>query len=76
MGTAILELIAMGSKIFEMERREYFTKRSKKLMERIQEVEDSDFYKKDMEAKGRAERAILLDQEELRQEYMKAAATI
>ena len=74
MTTAILELIIIGAKIFSDERKEYFQKRSKKLMEKIFEVEDSDFYKKDQEAKGQAERQILMDQEELRKSFMEEAA--
>jgi hypothetical protein len=70
MPTAILELIAIGAKIFSDERQEYFKSRSKKLMEKIQSVEDSDFYHKDMEAKGMAERQLMLDTEALRKEYI------
>lgn len=76
MGTAILELILVGAKIFSDERKEHFQSRSKKLMTKIFEVEDSDFYKKDMEAKGMAERQILIDQEELRKDFMAEAAKL
>lgn len=74
MATIILELILTGAKIFSDERKEYFENRSKKLMRKIQEVEDSDFYSKDMEAKGKAEREINLDVDELRKKYLMEAA--
>ncbi len=74
MATIILELILTGAKIFRDERKEYFENRSKKLMRRIQEVEDSDFYSKDMEAKGKAERELNLEVDELRKKYLLEAA--
>jgi hypothetical protein len=73
MSAVILELILVSAKIFSDERRRHFESKSKKLMETIQEVEDSDFYSKDMEAKGKAERALMLDTEALRKEYIKEA---
>lgn len=72
MGT-ILELILVGSKIFADERKSYFENRVKKLLIKIQEVEDSDFYSKDMEAKGKAERALLVEVDDLRKDYIKEA---
>lgn len=72
MGT-ILELILVGSKIFADERKNYFENRVKKLLIKIQEVEDSDFYSKDMEAKGKAERALLVEVDDLRKDYIKEA---
>lgn len=71
--TQILNLIYIGAKIFSDERQEYFKSRSKKLMEEIQQVEDSDFYKKDMEAKGKAQRALKTQEDELYNEYVKEA---
>ena len=64
----------IGAKIFSKEREEYFKNRAKKLMRKIQEVEDTEFYKKDMEAKGKAERELMLETDELRKEYVKEAA--
>lgn len=74
MGKMIVELILVGSKIFQDERKNYFENRSKELMTKIHEVEDSDFYSKDMEKKGKAERQLNLEVEELRKEYLKEAA--
>ena len=72
--STILELILVGAQIFRDERKEYFESKTKKLMRKIQEVEDSDFYSKDMEAKGKAERELNLEVDELRKEYLKEAA--
>lgn len=72
--TKILELILVGAGIFQSERKEYFENRSKKLMRKIQDVADSEFYSKDMEAKGKAERELNLEVESLRKEYLKEAA--
>jgi len=58
MGTEILKIISIGAKIFSDERQRYFEKKSKELQEEIYKVSDTDFYHKDMEAKGRAEREI------------------
>lgn len=74
MATIILELILTGAKIFSDERKEYFENRSKKLMRKIQEVEDSDFYSKDMEAKGKAERELNNEVDDLRKQYLMEAA--
>lgn len=74
MPTAILELILVGSKIFQDERKNFFENRAKKLMTAITDVEDSEFYKKDMEAKGKAERALQMEIDELRKHYMLEAA--
>ena len=74
MPTAILELILVGAKIFHDERKEYFESRSKKLMKEITDVEDSEFYKKDMEAKGKAERALHMEIDELKKHFLLEAA--
>ena len=74
MPTAILELIVIGAKIFSDERQEYFKNRGKNLLTKIFEVEDSPFYQKDMEAKGLAERAIIVESDELRKEFMMESA--
>lgn len=70
---AILELITVGAKIFQDERERYFQNKGKKLLEKINEVEDSTFYNKDMEAKGKAERQLMLETESLRKEFMMEA---
>lgn len=74
MGTAILELILVGAKIFSDERRRYFESKSKDLMKKITDVEDSEFYKKDMEAKGRAERDLQMEIDDLKKHYLLEAA--
>ena len=67
----ILSIIATGAKIFSDERRRYFEMEAKKLQEEIYKVEDSDFYNKDMEAKGRAERELYRRSESLAAEFIK-----
>lgn len=74
MANLILELILVGAKIFQDERKNYFENKVKKLMRKIHEVEDSDFYSKDMEAKGKAERELNLEVDDLRKEYLMEAA--
>lgn len=74
MPIAILELILIGAKIFSDERKEYFEQRSKKLMKEITDVEDSEFYKKDMEAKGKAERSLHMEVDELKKAFILEAA--
>jgi hypothetical protein len=71
MNTAILQIIAIGAKIFSDERQRYFEKKSKELQEEIYKVEDTDFYNKDMEAKGRAEREIARRTDELMMNFIK-----
>ena len=68
---AIVEMIAVSLKIFSDERQRYFDDKTKKLMQTILEVEDSNFYDKDMEAKGQAERQLAIDTESLRTEWIK-----
>lgn len=68
---AWLQLIIIGAGIFKDERANYFRNRSKKLLEKIQEVVDSDFYHKDMEKKGKAERKLNIEIDSLRDEYIK-----
>lgn len=69
----ILELLIYGAKIFSEERQRYYEKKSQSLLEEIQDVEDSDFYSKDMEAKGKAERELENRTEALRREFIKEA---
>lgn len=64
-------MIAVSLKIFSDERQRYFDDKTKKLMQTILEVEDSNFYDKDMEAKGQAERQLAIDTESLRTEWIK-----
>lgn len=63
----------IGANVFSKERKRYFESRIEKLLKRIQSVEDSDFYNKDMEAKGRAERDLLTEVESLREEFVQEA---
>lgn len=74
MPTAILELILVGAKIFSDERKRHFENKSKELMKKITDVEDSEFYKKDMEAKGRAERDLNMEIDELKKQFLLEAA--
>lgn len=73
MSVAILELITIGAKIFSDERKRYYENKSAELVKKIQEVEDSDFYKKDMEAKGKAERDLIMQVEDLRKQFIMEA---
>ena len=73
MGLAILELILVTARIFKAERQQYYENKVKKLMQRIYEVEDSSFYKKDLEVKGKAQRDLFLEVEDLRAEYVREA---
>jgi cell fate (sporulation/competence/biofilm development) regulator YmcA (YheA/YmcA/DUF963 family) len=70
----ILQLVLVGAQVFQSERKKHFEDRAKDLMKKIMEVEDSDFYKKDMEAKGRAERDLHLEVDSLAQEFLKESA--
>jgi cell fate (sporulation/competence/biofilm development) regulator YmcA (YheA/YmcA/DUF963 family) len=74
MPTAILELILVGAKIFSDERKRHFENKSKELMKKITDVEDSEFYKKDMEAKGMAERDLHMEIDELKKQFLLEAA--
>lgn len=73
MVTQILELITIGARVFSEERQRYYEGRTKKLLKIIANVADADFYDKDMDAKGKAERTLLIETEELRKEYIKEA---
>lgn len=73
MESTILELVLVGAQIFQIERQRYYENKVKNLKRKIFEVEDSDFYKKDMEAKGKAERELMLEEEALAQEFIKEA---
>ena len=67
----ILGIISIGAKIFSDERRRYFENEAQKLQEEIYKVADSDFYNKDMEAKGKAERELYRRSENLAAEFIK-----
>ena len=73
MVSTILELITIGAKIFSEERKRYYDNKVQDLLRKISQVEDSDFYSKDMEAKGKAERELMIQTEELRKEFVKEA---
>lgn len=74
METAILQLILVGAQIFQEERKRYYQNKAKGLLKIISDVEDSEFYKKDMEAKGVAQRDLLINIEELQKEFLLEAA--
>ena len=67
---AILELITIGAKTLSKERSLYYINKATKLQEIIFKVEDSDFYEKDMEAKGKAERELESTIHKLRLEFV------
>jgi nitrogen fixation/metabolism regulation signal transduction histidine kinase len=66
----ILELILVATKFISAERKNYFESKTKKLLNKIAAVEDSEFHKKDMESKGKAERQLAIEVEELRKEFI------
>ena len=70
MFSKILAVITIGAKIFSDERQRYFEKKAKELQEEIYDVEDSEFYKKDMEKKGKAEREIARRKSSLMDEFI------
>lgn len=67
----ILGVINIGAKIFSDERQRYYESEAKKLQEEIFSVADSQFYSKDMEAKGKAERELYRRSENLAAEFIK-----
>lgn len=66
----IANLVLKGASIFQEERARHFEKKAQDLLDNINEVSDSDFYSKDMEKKGKAERAIYQKEMELYSEFM------
>lgn len=70
----ILELILIGARIFHSERERYYNKKVLKILTRIHEVEDSEFYQKDMEAKGMAQRELILEIDNLKDEIIREAS--
>lgn len=70
----ILELITIGARIFDKERTLYYLRQAENLEKKIHQVEDSDFYKKDMEAKGKAERELLSQVHQLRLQFVSEAS--
>ncbi len=69
----ILELIIAGAGIFSDERKLYYIKKAETQMKKIEKIEDTDFYNKDMNAKALAEREIERDTTKLRLEYIAEA---
>lgn len=70
---SFLELITIGARTLEKERSLYYINKAMKLQERIVEISEANFYKKDMEAKGRAERELESSVHNLRLEFIKEA---
>ena len=66
----VLGIILKSASIFQTERARYFEKEAQVLLDKINEVEDSEFYQKDMEAKGKAEREIHQKTERLSHEFL------
>lgn len=65
----ILGIVLVGAQIFKEERQRYYLNRIKHLKEKIQDVEDSPYYQKDMNKKGKAERQLILEVEALGAEF-------
>ena len=70
----ILELISVGARLFDKERTLYYLKSSDKLQRKVEQVEDADFYDKDMNAKALAERELERETHELRLEFLAEAS--
>lgn len=66
----VLELITVTAKFLTKERALYYINKAKGYEDKIKEVEDSEFYSKDMEAKGQAERELESNTSKLRLEFM------
>lgn len=69
----ILDLILVGAKIFNDERRRYYENKVKKLKRKIISEEDKDFYDKDMNAKAKAERELAIESNSLALEFLNEA---
>lgn len=54
-----LGFATIALKVFSEERQRYYKKKLEEIQNDINEVEDSDYYHKDQEKKGRAQRALL-----------------
>ena len=70
---SFLDLIIIGAKTLEKERSLYYINKAYALQEVVHRVVDSNFYNKDMEAKGRAERELESAIHKLRLEFVKEA---
>ena len=69
----ILQLITIGAQIFQSERQQHYKNEVTKLLEKIQDVADSNFYNKDMNAKDKAERELILKVDELKDAFIAEA---
>lgn len=71
-----LKFATVAMNVFSEERQRYYDNKIKKLQAKILEVEDSDFAHKDMNAKGMAERAIMMEKGLMADEMMNEIAAI
>jgi hypothetical protein len=63
-----LGFATIALKVFSEERQRYYKKKLEDLQDDINDVEDSDYYHKDQEKKGRAQRALLQKKSALEEE--------
>lgn len=74
---AIVEMISVSFKLFSEERKRYYDGKVKKLMRIIAENSGGgSYYDIDMEAKGKAEQALMIEVEPLRVEWLKDMASL
>ena len=71
--SAILDLATVSIRAFDNHKKRQYQARIKNLRNKIATVEDTDFYNKDMEAKGKAERELSNETLALKDEIMKDA---
>jgi hypothetical protein len=70
LATGIIEMITVGAKVFSEERKRYYDKKTEELLQTIADNSGGDYYVRDMEAKGQAERALMMKTETLRKEWI------
>lgn len=74
---AVVEMISVSLKLFSEERKRYYDGRVKKLLRTIAENNGGgNYYQTDMEAKGQAELALMIEVEPLRQEWLKDVGSL
>lgn len=71
--SAILDLATVSIRAFDNYAQRKYESRIRSLRQKISNVEDSDFYKKDMEAKGKAERELYHETMLLKDQIIKEA---
>lgn len=71
--SALVDLATVSIKAFDNHKQRQYKARIKSLRSKINRVEDSDFYSKDMEAKGKAERELHQELMTLKNDILKDA---